>query len=41
MEFQGEKTVYGAFFQLGKFCLFNAGLGLVAGSEHIHVACVV
>jgi hypothetical protein len=35
MKFQGEKTVYGLLFQLGNFCPFNEGLGLVAAGGHL------
>jgi hypothetical protein len=33
MRTQGEETVYGAFIELGKLCLFNGGLGEVNGVE--------
>ena len=33
MALQGEETVYDAFNELGKLCLFNGGLGEVNGVE--------
>jgi hypothetical protein len=33
MALQGEETVYDAFIELGKLCLFNGGLGEVNGVE--------